>query len=465
MPHIESAVNTCLNQTIDPASWLFHVAVDWRIASKNHLVCGVAALISRSPHPPAGYTVSSRSLADQLDNADRKTVERALDLLVEREYLVVLRPGSGRRPATYAISLPATHSKLAGHPVTHKAAEASTGGTSVVGHLATHKPSESTSPAAICGSSNDPQPLNIIKDKDRDTESKKDEGPARLTAERAGDVGGCATSMPAQVALPSRKVGSADPDVEQTQPVALPPAAVPQFDPAAAASGLDDHPDRLEAIAELERDAPIETDLVGRCWFSYRRMSAFEKTCLFAKIYNEVLVGHFKNHHAGNLALTGQTSVSLLKFPYSPWLNTGNGQWKGFVKARRQADALGADYSEYVAGALLATVKRGWKYVPQPNQLYGAKILGRDPKDRFTDATIPAYLSDLHSGKVRFCDDPYFRAEGYLGEPLQVEYLTHIAHSLKVTVGDRAADLWARYQRDGKLPACVPFSQAIGQEA
>ena len=228
-------------------------------------------------------------------------------------------------------------------------------------------------------------------------------------------------------------------------------------------------PESIRLKALEQHAGPEEEALDKSCWFPYRRMPAFERTCLFVFVYDAVMSAHLVSQNAGNFSLTGRGKVSVLKKAEkeSPWLSVKDGvpqlsrRWLGYMKARRQADAWFMSYADYVAGALHAAQKRNWPYMPSPGQLTNDKLLGR--ADGFEEATIPWYYRDLYRDKVRFCDAPYFQAQHYRGEPLQVEYLAYIAGTLRSTTGDRAADLWARYQRDGKITSSLSFADALSQ--
>jgi hypothetical protein len=160
---------------------------------------------------------------------------------------------------------------------------------------------------------------------------------------------------------------------------------------------------------------------------------------------------------------------SYIKFTehFAPWVqvtksgNRRNPRWKHWVAARRSADMRCCIYDDYVAGALASAMKRGWAHWPAPADLVSERLLGKF--DTFVEATIPAYVGRLYEKTIKSTDDPWFRADAFVDDPIQIAYYRHFAAELVRLYGrsQRSERAWEAYQRDGKIATCLSFFAAL----
>jgi hypothetical protein len=224
----------------------------------------------------------------------------------------------------------------------------------------------------------------------------------------------------------------------------------------------------------------IEEELDSRCWWAYRtpmfEAGIFprhvERTRAFVRAFDSVMLGQHLTFAFDNSRKSRSRPSYLKPSEISiPWLDAkkvkGRRQislsrrWDRWQAARRSADVRGYDYDEYVAAALQASRMRGWKHL-HAEHLANEKLLGRKV-DGYADATIPAIVEAKLSANVRFCSDPYFTADAWTGDPVQMAYARYAAGELVKRYGltDRARQAFRSYKRDGKFHASLEFDALI----
>ncbi len=141
-------------------------------------------------------------------------------------------------------------------------------------------------------------------------------------------------------------------------------------------------------------------------------------------------------------------------------------RWTSWVKARRSADLRGMIYEDYVSGALLAALRRGWTHWPLPSHLSSDKLLGK--VDQYHDATIPGFEAKKYEKQPKITRDPYFTADQYRADPLQDAYYNYLARELhRVYPGvpglanQRVERLWRDWQKSGSIPASLSLSTVL----
>jgi hypothetical protein len=227
---------------------------------------------------------------------------------------------------------------------------------------------------------------------------------------------------------------------------------------------------RRRIQADLSPDErKLETLLTDRTWFPYRRLDFIDRTHEFVRAYDRIFLSLAKyNQDKLHMRFIAHRRGNYLKFAevFAPWVqitktgNRINPRWKHWVEARRSADLRGMIYDDFVAGALTAVIKRGWAHWPGPRELLDSRLLGQADAH---DATIPNYVGGLYEKIVKSTDDPWFRADAFVEDPIQVAYYRHFAAELVRLYGQsqRAERAWAAYQRDGKIATCLSFSAAL----
>ena len=228
-----------------------------------------------------------------------------------------------------------------------------------------------------------------------------------------------------------------------------------------------------------EQNAKIEEILAGMAWFPYRKFAWRERTRQFVIAYDYVMRLFIAENHS--ISETDRQIYEAFKFYWRgqalrhPWMyrNTKtktwdvHRNWPIFVAARRSADMRQMIYEDYVAGALLAVKKRGWGHWLAPSNLVADRLL--IPQDKYVDATIPGHVAMKYKTVPKLTNDPYFRADAFAGDPVQIEYLTYLVQELRrvfggpIGAGDsqRVRGIWTLYQQDGRIPATLSISDVL----
>jgi hypothetical protein len=228
---------------------------------------------------------------------------------------------------------------------------------------------------------------------------------------------------------------------------------------------------RLRIYADLSPDEHrLEALLTTKAWFPYRRLDFLERTHEFVKTFDRIYTSMI--HHNSDFQPFAQQFIRNRGYitpseRLAPWVqptkkgNRRSPRWKHWVAARRAADIRGMIYDDYVAGALVSAMRRGWARWPGPEDLVSDRLLGKF--DTVIEKTIPFYVAGLYEKTIRATDDPWFRAEAFVDDPIQVAYYRHFAGEL-VRLYDRSQRserAWEAYQRDGKIATCLSFSAAL----
>ena len=225
----------------------------------------------------------------------------------------------------------------------------------------------------------------------------------------------------------------------------------------------------------------LEAEFAATCWFPYRLMNFVQKTHAFVSAYNEVYTNLIDQNT--DIAMKTRKEIkrrgSYMK-PIelmAPWLDPKskagelkiNPRWKDFVTARRAADRRGMIYTDFVAGAIISAMRRGWTHWPFVKQLATAKLIVG--VDEFHEATIIGFEEKKYAERAKMTEDPYFRADAYRAEPLQDAYYAYLkAELLRVHPGiegfenQRVRRLWAQFQKDGRIAASVDYSAVLASE-
>lgn len=240
----------------------------------------------------------------------------------------------------------------------------------------------------------------------------------------------------------------------------------------------------LDKIRRLpKKEAQLEEMLAERCWFPYRRLDWIEKTVAFVSAYNHVYfslkernarlsVGHREGMNDRGRYLSSKELMAPWadhKAQGSEWGSRKSRRWTSWVKGRRSADIRGMIYEDYISGALLAAIRRGWSHWPLPSHLASDKLLGK--VDQFHDATIPGFEAKKYEKQPKLTHDPYFSAAQYQGDPIQDGYYNYLARELhRVYPGipglpnQRVERLWRDWQKSGSIPASLSISSVIDNQ-
>ncbi|MDX5370569.1 MAG: hypothetical protein LPL29_14460 [Alphaproteobacteria bacterium] len=217
----------------------------------------------------------------------------------------------------------------------------------------------------------------------------------------------------------------------------------------------------------------LEAHLETVCWFPYRRINHVERTRQFVIAYDRVYLSLIdKNPDVSpkyRAFMRHRGSYLKRDEIIAPWISNTkkgislNSKWSAWVKARREADERMMIYDDYVAGALLSSMLRGWRGWPLPSMLTSDKLLGKLETDGYTDATIPAFEKRKYEKRIKRTEDPWFLASAYEGHPVQVAYCRHFAHELlRIKGHENAAErAFKLYQRDGVIHDSLVFRDLI----
>lgn len=255
--------------------------------------------------------------------------------------------------------------------------------------------------------------------------------------------------------------------------------------PAKKALAFDDLADlKLEIAARrqklLKKIGPddrmareIEDMLAERCWFDYRRLTPAEKTIRFVHAYDEVFYALIKRYHRlddasrEKYAKRGHyLSKAELENPMT-FMARGTSispRWKNWERARQSADKRFMRYVDFVGGAIIASIVRGWEYWPNPRMLTSWKLIGQDhADDKRHDISIEGWVAKKYEKTPLLSDDPYFTAAEYVEDPLQIAYYRHVAREfVRARGGEQAAErAWRRNQKFGKIASCLNFYDAL----
>jgi hypothetical protein len=246
--------------------------------------------------------------------------------------------------------------------------------------------------------------------------------------------------------------------------------------PISAPSGLRELQIQIlnEAKLLMPEQAEVEAQLKNLAWFPYRTMTPFDRACEFVRAFEAVMC-----LRATNLMQTagcGKRSRYLkAEALQAPWIEKTkpnskeakkgiplklSPRWKWWMGARRLADLRGYQYEDFVHAAVDATVMRGWP-VFQPNNLCDRRLHGG--KDFFVEATIPALIFEKYAQTIRWCDEAFFQAAAYTGDPLQHAYFRFIAAELVRLHGrsQRAERAFKAYQKDGRIAVALDFDSLL----
>lgn len=219
-------------------------------------------------------------------------------------------------------------------------------------------------------------------------------------------------------------------------------------------------------------------------WFPYRRLNHMDRTVAFVQAFDRLYLSMIDMHPE-----ISPRDKSYFKFRghylnpgvvMAPWAmerrqkKAGKGKrrtgelevvastdWPCWLRARRMADRMGMIYEDYVAGALLASRRRGWSFWPNCEHLTSDKLLGLD--GTFPDATIPGYERFKYAETMKVTHDPYFAAAAWSADPIQVAYLKHLAsETLRVKQGMQAANrTWRGFRESGVVPAGIEIEAML----
>ena len=150
-----------------------------------------------------------------------------------------------------------------------------------------------------------------------------------------------------------------------------------------------------------------EADLLLRKWWDYRLVPPKEATFLFITAYCEQYVA-FKEAQGAN-PFEGHPMVSFDIYHPEDWRC-----WRVMNSLRQWADLHGMSYDEFWTEAF--GVIRKWG-------------IGDGYPQIFTSAKILTATKEAIDGNtaIRMSKLPFFRAEGWLSTPIQVEYAHYLA--------------------------------------
>jgi hypothetical protein len=223
----------------------------------------------------------------------------------------------------------------------------------------------------------------------------------------------------------------------------------------------------------------IEKLLTKVAWYSYRRLNFVDRTERFVQTYNAVYLALINF----NAQLSEwQRKDRINKGSYinhrelmAPWVDPKcttslktNPRWIHWVKARRCADKRGMIYEDYVAGALHAARRRGWKHWPHPQALHSKKLLGFIDRH---ENSIESYEVKRYEKLMKLSDDPYFKADAYVCSEDQNAYLMHVAKEMQRLhpgiegmpnlIADRS---WKDFQAEGRIPAFLSRDDVLNRK-
>lgn len=139
-------------------------------------------------------------------------------------------------------------------------------------------------------------------------------------------------------------------------------------------------------------------------WFDYRMMPHVKATYLFAKLYNKA----YKNFFAQTR--DKDTAELIRAIQHEDVFETRH---KTTIHLARQAfDLIGVRYEFGLNFAMQRFLDRGWKSMPQPNQLYSDELIA-DLQD--------AWVIEC-SARLQIPKHPTFKAENYRGTRIQQEF-------------------------------------------
>lgn len=258
-------------------------------------------------------------------------------------------------------------------------------------------------------------------------------------------------------------------------------SATPEQVREAAESISEDPPVAFKRKIDREKNgqAELENDLKNSTWFPYRLLGFLDKTHEFVRAYDRIYYAMREQ----NADLSKKRREDMKRSGHylhffeimAPWQDGKKAHageyvvsknWKHWVRARQSADKLGMKYDDYVAGALISSIKRQWGRWPTPPMLCSKKLLGEE--DEFHDATIQAYEARKYAAAPKMTDHQYFLAESYEGAPLQDAYLRYLAAELhRANPGvegfenQKVRRIWREFQKNGRVPAFTDLSDVL----
>jgi len=181
------------------------------------------------------------------------------------------------------------------------------------------------------------------------------------------------------------------------------------------------HPGENLSIEQLELRAlkldPCHRDgeaaLMNSRWFDYRRMHPTMATYFFAECYRletrRFYAAMVDERSAEECRAFTPDDIFFSRDLTAMWL------------ARRFADGLGLPYPFVLRFARERFFSRTQHNFPRPNQLYGEE-LEQDLKN--------AWAGQL-ARQMTFATDPYFKAQAFKGDKLQVEHVKYVIKQIK----------------------------------
>lgn len=152
----------------------------------------------------------------------------------------------------------------------------------------------------------------------------------------------------------------------------------------------------------------MEPELMKLKWFDYRFMTPLRATCLFACVYNRSY-GEF-------IAKTRDIDESKY------WRGVDiNQHLISFWRGRQAADTIGCRYDYYVRSAFERVLDHGWRYLPQPNQLYSEQLV----------LEVGDKWSELKKNVLQLANGDIYRAENYVGLPEQRAYHDYLIEQVR----------------------------------
>jgi hypothetical protein len=154
--------------------------------------------------------------------------------------------------------------------------------------------------------------------------------------------------------------------------------------------------------AHLEREVELESS----CWIEYAYMHPWDRTDLFTQTYLDVYRTFYRKYF--------DASIAANRLPCGPTLiENARSFISGIWAARQHADRHGIPYLNYLNQMFeMATIEKGHKKLPRPNQLYGSADISR-----LLQSWLPAW-KDLFSLYVNEWD-PRFHRRNFRGDPPQ----------------------------------------------
>lgn len=232
---------------------------------------------------------------------------------------------------------------------------------------------------------------------------------------------------------------------------------------------------RIKTLPESEQK--LEDDLQATAWFPYRYMDHVERTQAFVRAYSKICASlSTKNPEIpidSSLAMKAKGQYLKRDEILAPWIDYKskkqiklNPRWKHWVRARRLADAKSMIYEDYIAGAVLSAMKRGWSRWPPPTSLASEKLLGL--ADNYTEATIPGYVEAKYEKLPKLTSSLVFPDGPGQLDGIRMSYVVHVLKEFQRVwpsdiglVNQKAKRAWRELQADGRLPKEISFEKLL----